>query len=535
MSKEKESIKYQIIWPDIKEEIAESCKDKLIFLEECEKKKITKLDMRKSPENLLIEGDNFPALCVLTATHRNKIDVIYIDPPYNTGNNDFMYNDKFVEKEDPWRHSCWLSFMHKRLYLARELLKETGVIFISVDDNEQAQLKFLCDEVFGENNFIANFIWIKDSGKQRKNVGTCLIKNEYILCYAKDTTKCVALITQAKLPELSNPDNDPRGPWFSANISSPIEREGAKNTFGVKINNKIYQRRWFKEQGIIQKYVDEDKIYIPPTGNVPRLKMFKEDFLNKRNIANNIIEGFSTTDGVEDLEIILGERKFDYPKPVGLIKFLLNLIDSKEIVVLDFFAGSGTTGQAVIELNKEDGGNRQFILVTNNENKICTDVCYPRLKKVIEGYEKQNGEKIEGLGGTLLYFKVKTTKEKMKRTDASLDINKAEVSKKLEDIIKTKEKTHKLLRKHGTNDQLKIFHNPNTYKKCFICFEFDASFKPTDLEKIIKEYITKKILHSSDVLYCPLDYENEKIIIKPIPEDIINEHNNLFGDKGVNK
>ena len=320
--------RYGLVWnrEKVEEKVVSDCRKRMPILESVKEKRIVKDG--NSGNNIFIEGDNYHALHILQHTHCGKIDVIYIDPPYNTGDGDLVFNDTYVDSEDDYRHSKWLSFMEKRLELAKKLLSETGVIFISIDDNEQANLKLLCDEMFGEDNFVQNFMWLH--GKWKKDRWSRTLQ-QYILCYAYKKEMV--------------------SPWKLSN--------GAGYNF---------------------------------------------------QIPNNIIEGVgSARDARNELDEMLGEKVFEYPKPTGLIKYILKFSSGKNSTVLDFFAGSGTTGQAVLELNKEDGGNRQFILCTNNENNngnghIAEKVCYPRIKKAIEGYRK-NGEAVAGLGGGLEYFK----------------------------------------------------------------------------------------------------------------------------------
>src|SRR3989344_7394291 len=203
--------KYGLVWEEKPEELVEMCKEKLPVLKEIKNKEIT--TDKDKPVNLLIEGDNYHALSVLNYTHAKKVDVIYIDPPYNTGSKDFIFNDRYIDREDSYRHSKWLSFMEKRLKLAKNLLKDTGVIFISIDDNEMAQLKLLMDDknkgLFGEENFVQNFMWLHGKGKKDRWSRTL---QQYILCYAKNKNKLPSwsILSYANY-KFENPDNDKRG------------------------------------------------------------------------------------------------------------------------------------------------------------------------------------------------------------------------------------------------------------------------------------------------------------------------------------
>ena len=252
--------------------------------------------------NFLLEGDNLHSLKLLEKTHKGRIDIAYIDPPYNTLNEDFVYGDKMLDENDGFKHSKWLSFMKERLQIARKLLADDGVIFISIDDREQAQLKLLCDEVFGEENFVCSFVWKKNNDAVRKNISKILVLNEYIICYQKSKL-FRGFLDRAKMPEsMSNPDKDIRGDWFNANISSPVKKGNEKNVFSVEINGFEVKRRWFHDKIQIQKWVDEDKIYLPiknGSPGTPRLKMFEDDFKDKTKTANNFILDCNTTDGRE--------------------------------------------------------------------------------------------------------------------------------------------------------------------------------------------------------------------------------------------
>jgi len=345
------------VWEDKPEQVALMCKEKLPVLTEVGGKEI-KTDENK-PTNILIEGDNYHALSVLNYTHKGKIDVIYIDPPYNTGNKDFMYNDKIVDSEDAYRHSKWLSFMEKRLKLAKNLLKDTGVIFISIDDNELAQLKLLCDEIFGENNFVANIIWNK-TDMNRKGSRYIKIKHEYILCYIKRKSidKNIWKINKQLSDSIhfSNPDNDPRGEWFSGNICSDNYKEGSKNCFEIESpSGKIWKRKWFKSKHEILNLIKDNRIYFGKDGkNIPRLKLFKSEWENLKTFVSGVwcdVGGFS--DARREYENVIGkEISFETPKSLKMIKRIINMTSGKNAFVLDFFAGSGTTGHAVLELNK---------------------------------------------------------------------------------------------------------------------------------------------------------------------------------------
>lgn len=512
LKKQLKDKKYGLVWEDKEEDVYKELLNKLPILNEMTEREI-KTDKSK-PTNLLIEGDNIHSLRSLQYTHKNSINVIYIDPPYSTGNKDFIYNDNFVDKEDTWRHSKWLSFMSKRLQLAKELLSEDGVIFISIDDNEMYQLKLLCDEIFGEENFIANIIWKKNNDNVRKNIKKILIMNEYILCYSKSNLFKSFCVRKELPQDMFNPDNDERGPWFNANISSPINKETEKNVYEVEINGNVIKRRWFYDKDIVEKWISENKIYLPlkkdGTIGVPRLKKFKEDFDNETKIPNNLIMNYPTTDGRLDLEKIFGYSKFSYPKPTTLIKYLINLIPNKNLTVLDFFAGSGTTGHAVLELNKEDCGNRQFILCTNNENNICEEVTYERLNKVINGYTTPKGKEVEGLGGNLKYYKVELEDD---CDDIDNTINN--IINKCTPLISLRENCYDLIKSTSEYDLISNEERVVLIYKNALAMDYEVE----EISEELSNYKDKiRIIYSTNTVAKIKDIE-----IKEYPKEIIEQ------------
>ena len=389
--KELKTKKYGLVWDDEKEaeKVVIECENNLPVLERVAGKEIKTND---EEDHILIEGDNYHALNVLNYTHKEKIDIIYIDPPYNTGNNDFKYNDKYVDKEDGYRHSKWLNFMEKRLSLAKNLLKKNGVIFISIDDNEQTNLRLLCDKIFGEKNFVNNLIWQRASGGG--NAGDIVTGHEYVLVYLK------------KQKHKFFGERSTRGKVIDYKSNKiRIDDDVVRKKFG-KYEKGIERRCYYEELENYKnkKQIKEIEEKIASGEYVLIQQKNKKHFItqvikeNQRKILYSIIQGILNNEGNNEMSCF--NLKFENPKPTKLIKLLINSIDSKNALILDFFAGSGTTGHAVLQLNKEDKGNRKFILCTNNESRICEEVTYPRIEKVIKGYKKYgNGEKVEGLRG----------------------------------------------------------------------------------------------------------------------------------------
>lgn len=468
IEKELTSKKYGLVWEEHEEEVDVKMQTHIPVFTEVEEKEIVG-DPDSDQYNFLLEGDNLHSLKLLEKTHRRSIDVIYIDPPYNTKNKDFIYDDKLIGEEDSFRHSKWISFMGERLKCAHELLKDTGVIFISIDDNEEAQLKMLCDEIFGNENFLGVIIQNKMNAK---NDTIDIQRNhEYILVYRKKTIYISG--TKVK-PSLINKERKTR-PAFQENgrfyyISDAITTRGEGGTLNARPNlgYTVYYNPETKDKIAISDYDvelaktcnDAKKIYkhnselldkgyvaiMPPkvrgqlgcwtwslekfneqndeiviTGKPGKYAVKKRVFVPAEKIENiegklffvSIVEtnsrsiiDFSTNDGTNVLTDIMGKMgTFNNPKNEEMIKYLISLLNNKSACVLDFFAGSGTTGQAVLELNKEDGGNRSFVLCTNNENNICQDVTYQRLRTVITG-KRFDGEKYsDELKSNLKYYK----------------------------------------------------------------------------------------------------------------------------------
>ena len=415
--------KYGLVWEDKPEDVEERLRDELPVLTEVKERALIS-DAPDAPNHILIEGDNLEALTALSYTHEGKVDVIYIDPPYNTGKEDFVYNDKFVDSEDVYRHSKWLSFMSRRLRIARRLLSKEGVVFISIDDNEQAQLKLLCDEIFGHQNFVGTYFWKRTSTPPALSY-KIRRKLEFVLCYQNSDIAQRTFVQgyvdggDAPLLNSGNPLGILEFPANTVHFNLPDGLYTNKVSYKIQLLNNIHvvdgvNQNSFKAQGNF-KWSQKNLIKEISEGTyfLIKSKQFSPRFQKSTKatkVPSNIIdeEVFVGTNEDAQKEILNLGLNFDYAKPTSLIGYVTKMPFwyNDSITILDFFAGSGTTLHATMQLNAEDGGHRKCILVTNNENGICENVTYERNKRVIQGYITPKGENVPGLtANTLRYYK----------------------------------------------------------------------------------------------------------------------------------
>ena len=410
----RENKTYGLVWEDKPEDVEERLRDELPILTEVPERAIISED-KDAPNHILIEGDNLEALATLAYTHEGKIDVIYIDPPYNTGNKDFIYNDSYVDKEDSYRHSKWLSFMSRRLKIAKKLLSDRGVIFISIDDNEQAQLKLLCDEIFSPSNFVGTYFWKRTSTPPALSY-KIRRKLEYVLCYQKtdipQRTYAQGYVDGGDAPLLNsgNPMGILQFPIGSVHFNLPDGVYSAKSTYkmellenvivehGININTFSARGHFKWGQNNLEKEVSEGTYFLIKSLQFsPRFQKSTKATKVPSNIVDDEVGVGTNEDAQKEVEAL--NVDFNYAKPISLISYLSKMPfwNEKDITILDFFAGSGTTLHATMQLNAEDGGHRQCILVTNNENNICEEVTYERNRRVIQGYTNAKGEEVAGL------------------------------------------------------------------------------------------------------------------------------------------
>lgn len=429
--------KYGLVWEDKPEDAEQRMVNEQPVLVEVPERAILS-DDAEAPNHILIEGDNLEALTALSYTHAGKIDVIYIDPPYNTGNKDFIYNDSFVDKEDGYRHSKWLSFMNKRLKIAKNLLSDKGVIFISIDDNEQAPLKLLCDEIFGERNFVAKFDWRKKTGaNDAKDIAVItesilLYSNSKVLAVEREIWNRDEGSRNMKRFKFSDEFVETRGKYYLDTLDRGGLQYSDSMNYGIEApdGGMIYPNgrsefvndgwiwKWGKDKvkwGLENKFLEFVKSKKSSGSKYTIKYKVYENVDNEGNIRKKVGRAFTNfilepinQQGNSELMALFGEVPFSNPKPLGLLQYLLNTIVIKDVTILDFFAGSGTTLHATMQMNAEDGGHRQCILVTNNENGICENVTYERNRRVIQGYTTPKGEEVPGLTrNNLRYYKTK--------------------------------------------------------------------------------------------------------------------------------
>lgn len=557
ISKLKGQKKYGLVWEMKSENVVEQCRKELPVLIEDKDKSLEK--DKKLPTNLIIEGDNYHSLSVLNYTHAGKIDAIYADPPYNTGAKNWVYNNNYVDSNDTFRHSKWLSFMEKRLKLAHSLLKRNGIIVITIDDNEFATLKLLLDEIFGETNYLGTVV-IKNNPQGRSNLSGFQISHEYALFYSRSASSKIGRLPRTEEQISRYKDKDSIGPFEWRNFRAQYSTESPRMRYPIFVMKdgsdfRIPKMKWNadkQEYDVLEKPRDSEVVSLPidSKGRVrtwkwskTKAESVKETELGVRfdidknptvyykgRLTDNLMLPYTIWDksdysassmGTNLLKSMIGAKKFDYPKSLyAVIDSLKVLSDKQDATFLDFFAGSGTTGHAVLELNKEDGGNRKFILCTNNEDnngggsKVAEDICYPRVKKVINGYGK-----IKGIPANLRYFKTSF----VSKSNVSDDTKRELVARSTE-MICVRENTFDEL---VNNKKYKIYKNNQIATG--ILFDLDSLV--TLKKKLTEVGMTSHIYvfsltndtYSEDFADLELKYE-----LCAIPESILEVYRKIF-------
>lgn len=533
--------KYGLVWDreKVPENVVLQCANNIPVLNYLPQKTIHHGGMN----NIILEGDNFHTLSCLSFIAQESIDIIYIDPPYNTGNEDYTYNDKFVNREDTFRHSKWLNGIEKRLKLARQLLKETGVIFISIDDNEFFNLKLLCDQVFGETNYLGTVFWKSNPNGRgdSKYLGTIF---EYVLCYKKKN--CDFNYEAQDLAQFNCKDE--KGPYaeqilhsklsYSVGMDYPIiapdgteiyagnvsreewlkrrEDKSVKKAMTWRFGEETFKAELAKGEVVFHKKADGWKVYRKRRpvegGSAPYKNIYEEE--GTRHGSNQIKEVFNYT-------------PFDHPKPTGLIKFLISLVKVSDPVVLDFYAGSGTTGQAVLELNAIDGGKRSFILCTNNENGICENITYERVRTVITGTRADNTKYSDGLPGSLHYFRTDFVKDENNTDEAKYNL-----VEKVDSLLCLREG---IFEPKERNDYSAHYTNEEESRHLFIYNDYFNDVKFNEFKSRVLAANGDKIVYvfSLDNFVDETLFEKGEVELKAIPTKIYEIYKELA--KGIKR
>ena len=492
----------------------------------------TQTDQETKSGNRIIHGDNLEALKSLLPEYEGKVKCIYIDPPYNTGNESWVYNDNVndpkikkwlgqvvgKEAEDLTRHDKWLCMMYPRLKLLHKLLAEDGAIFISIDDNEQANLKLICDEIFGANNYISAFVWRRRASSQMAQ-SKVSIDHEYVISYFKKVGTKV-LGTKKDYKNYSNPDDDLRGDWTLGDLTVGMTKDQRPNQFYELIDpetGSVYmaspKRVWTFAPETMKEKLAENRVVFPKTKNgKPMMKRFSKELKSDIDPISTWItkEAYSVglnSEGTKIIQEIFGDKVFDYPKPISLIQLLISQIAKDNDIVLDSFAGSGTTAQAVLNLNKQDGSNRRFILI-EMEN-YADDITTERIKAAIKGYGTT-----KGTGGSFDFFELG---QPMFLEDGNLN-ELVGIEKIRQYVYYTETKTPLAETKHKDNKHFLGKHNDTAYYFNYEQDEvttLDHAFLAT-----MKTKAEQYVIYADNCLLTKDFMTKHHIIFKKIPRDI---------------
>lgn len=478
----------------------------------------------ESSENMIIHGDNLLALKSLLPQYEGRVDCIYIDPPYNTGNEKWVYNDNVndpkikkwlgevvgQEGEDLSRHDKWLCMMYPRLTLLHKFLSPKGVILISIDSNELDNLRIICDEIFGRSNFVDIIVWNKKSGAKGVPPKNMIVNvHEYILVYQRtEQFRFQGELRNAEKEGFKNPDNDPRGPWRMSNIKSTTKPIEDAFTIIDPNTGKEYKNTWAFSKESLEKMIAEGRILWKET--LPKQKEFFYELTNESKAIKSSWGVFDPQSTTVFLKQILPTIKFDNPKPISMLDYLMEVSTNKDSIILDSFAGSGTTAHAVLDLNKQDGGNRKFILVEMMD--YADTITAERVKRVIDGYGEGN-KAVEGLGGDFSYYELGAP---LFKEDKNLneEVGEEEIRKYVYYM-----ETKKPIETNSTDNRYYMGKNNDT--AYYFYYEKD---KPTTLNRdflaTVKTEATGYVIYAD---ICALSKETlsaNGIVFKKIPRDI---------------
>lgn len=535
--------KYGLVWEDKTEDVVEQCKKELPVLREVKNKAIENDDV--SSTNIIIEGDNFHALSVLNYTHKGKVDVIYIDPPYNTGNASWRYNNKIVDADDAFKHSKFISFLHHRLKLAKNLLSPKGVLIFTIDDYEIQTCRMLLDEIFGEKNRLGTVV-IVHNPRGRNDDRYFATMHEYALFYAKnaelahikkfefddegllaqfpfeDAVSKYGVVSYMRTGNNSNRDTRPNlfyPIYWDGKQLSLEKKTGAIKVLPINVRGEEKTWRWSKDT-FLRDFKTE--ILVKETKGVIRLyKKRRPEIVGGSKPKTVWYEPRydASSHGVVLLDKLFSKRGvFPYPKSLYAVMDALKITSAKDSVILDFFAGSGTTGHAVLRLNEGDGGNRRFILCTNDENSIASDVCYPRVAKVMQGYKGSDNKKVLGLGGNLKYFK--TTFVGAEPNDK----NKEVLTREATEMLCMREDTFEVVKE---TKLIKIFKGNKRHTG--IVFDEDAiPALKKEIAKLGGKWSVYIFSLSDDAFDEEFEDMKKTVTVAPIPEAILRVYRRIF-------
>ncbi len=503
-----------------------------------------KEDNKELSGNKIIHGDNLEALKSLLPEYEGKIKLIYIDPPYNTGNESWVYNDnvnhpkiknwlgKVVgkESEDLTRHDKWLNMMYPRLRILYKLLSHNGLIFISIDDNEVFNLKLLCDDIFGRSSFLSQFVWKRRASSQL-STNNVSVDHEYVLCYSKSRHFVFRGIDK-DYENYKNPDNDSNGPWTLGDLTVGMTKDQRPNQFYDLVDpktKKVYKsnpsRVWSYIPESMNDLINDGQIIFPDdTNKRPMRKRYLKNLKSSINPISTWIDSKASktlgdktvlksglnTEGTKEIQKIFGYKAFDYSKPISLIESLISQIVISNDIILDSFAGSGTTAHAVLNLNKKDNGNRKFILVEMED--YADDITAERVKRVMKGYG-EGKNKTEGTGGSFDYYELGEA-----LFDENNMLNEKVKTEKIREYVYYSETGQNIETSKNANPYLLGHYNDAGYYFYYIKEKLTAL--DYDFLKTIKQKTEQYIIYADNCLLSKEFLDKNNIIFKKIPRDI---------------